>query len=78
MKGGAFMKTGKKTIILLVIALVLPSMAWAGPKVIKYAHFQPAKLDQPKQAAALAFKNYVESSRKHKGLLCMSLGFQNR
>jgi tripartite ATP-independent transporter DctP family solute receptor len=32
--------------------------------VIKYAHFQPAKLDQPKQAAALAFKNYVEAASK--------------
>ncbi len=29
-------------------------------KVIKYAHFQPGSLDQPKQAAAVAFKSYVE------------------
>ncbi|WP_108669991.1 DctP family TRAP transporter solute-binding subunit [Peribacillus acanthi] len=29
--------------------------------VIRYAHFQPAGLDQPKQAAALAFESYVES-----------------
>ncbi len=31
-------------------------------KVIKYAHFQPAKADQPKHAAALAFKEYVEKN----------------
>lgn len=29
---------------------------------IRYAHFQPASLDQPKQAAALAFKAYVEQN----------------
>jgi tripartite ATP-independent transporter DctP family solute receptor len=28
---------------------------------IRYAHFQPGTLDQPKQAAAEAFKSYVES-----------------
>jgi len=58
------MKTAKLLLTLVVIALVLPAMAWAEPKVIKYAHFQPAKLDQPKQAAALAFKNYVEANTK--------------
>ncbi len=31
-------------------------------KVLKYAHFQPAKDDQPKHAAALAFKDHVEKS----------------
>ncbi len=31
-------------------------------KVIKYAHFQPARADQPKHAAALAFKDYVEKN----------------
>ena len=51
-------------VILAVVALALPQITMAGPKVIKYAHFQPAKLDQPKQAAALAFKNYVESNSK--------------
>ncbi len=56
------MKAKKWFFVLLVMALVLPSIAFAGPKVIKYAHFQPAKLDQPKQAAALAFKNYVEAN----------------
>jgi TRAP-type C4-dicarboxylate transport system substrate-binding protein len=58
------MKTAKIILTLLIIVLILPAMTWAGPKVIKYSHFQPAKLDQPKQAAALAFKNYVESNTK--------------
>jgi TRAP-type transport system periplasmic protein len=31
-------------------------------KVLKYAHFQPAKEDQPKHAAALAFKDHVEKA----------------
>lgn len=34
----------------------------ASKKVIRYAHFQAADLSSPKQAAALAFKNYVESN----------------
>jgi tripartite ATP-independent transporter DctP family solute receptor len=31
-------------------------------KVIKYAHFQPGKNDQPNHAAAVAFKEHVEKS----------------
>ncbi|GAB4041040.1 MAG: TRAP transporter substrate-binding protein [Rubrivivax sp.] len=31
-------------------------------KTLKYAHFQPAKDDQPKHAAALAFKDHVEKA----------------
>ena len=31
-------------------------------KTIRYAHFQPGSLDQPKQAAAVAFKAYVEEN----------------
>ena len=58
------MKRTRLFLIAAVFALVLPGIALAGPKVIKYAHFQPAKLDQPKQAAALAFKNYVEANTK--------------
>ncbi|MGD2124430.1 MAG: DctP family TRAP transporter solute-binding subunit [Desulfobacteraceae bacterium] len=58
------MKRMRLFLILAMVALLFPGMAWAGPKVIKYAHFQPAKLDQPKQAAALAFKNYVEANTK--------------
>jgi tripartite ATP-independent transporter DctP family solute receptor len=58
------MKARKWFFVLMVMALVLPAIASAAPKVIKYSHFQPAKLDQPKQAAALAFKNYVEANTK--------------
>ena len=58
------MKLRKWFFVLLIMALVLPGIASAGPKVIKYSHFQPAKLDQPKHAAALAFKNYVEAGTK--------------
>ncbi len=43
--------------------LAFPGVASAA-KVLKYAHFQPAGLDQPKHAAALAFKNYVEANTK--------------
>lgn len=42
------------------LALALP-VAHA-QKTLKYAHFQPAKDDQPKHAAALAFKDHVEKS----------------
>lgn len=56
--------SARKLTFLIVTVLMLPGLAVAQPKVIKYAHFQPAKLDQPKQAAALAFKNYVEANSK--------------
>lgn len=49
------------TTLLLVAALALAGAAGA-QKVIKYAHFQPGTPDQPKQAAALAFKAYVEGA----------------
>jgi tripartite ATP-independent transporter DctP family solute receptor len=58
------MKPSRLLLILFLVVLVLPGIAFAQTKVIKYAHFQPAKLDQPKQAAALAFKNYVEAASK--------------
>jgi C4-dicarboxylate-binding protein DctP len=45
---------------LMVLAMVSP--VDAQQKVLKYAHFQPAKDDQPKHAAALAFKDYVEKN----------------
>ena len=48
----------------IALSLALGGSAWAAPKVMKYGHFQPAKLDQPKHAAALAFKNYVEANTK--------------
>lgn len=46
------------------VVLIVGAPVWAAPKVMKYGHFQPAKLDQPKHAAALAFKNYVEANTK--------------
>lgn len=42
--------------------LGLPASALAQQKLLKYAHFQPAKDDQPKHRAALAFKEYVEKN----------------
>lgn len=58
------MQLTKKFVVCILAVMMIPALAWAGPKVIKYAHFQPAKLDQPKHAAALAFKNYVEANTK--------------
>ncbi len=49
---------------MLLAAFAAASFAFAAPaaaqKTLKYAHFQPAKEDQPKHAAALAFKEHVE------------------
>ncbi|MCX7891273.1 MAG: DctP family TRAP transporter solute-binding subunit [Burkholderiales bacterium] len=54
-----------KTLKLVAAALAACALA-AGPahaqKVLKYAHFQPAKDDQPKHVAALAFKEHVEKA----------------
>ena len=58
------MKKYRLVALLVSLLLILPAAGWAAPKVIKYSHFQPAKLDQPKHAAALAFKNYVEANTK--------------
>ena len=44
----------------VTVALVAP-VAHA-QKTLKYAHFQPAKDDQPKHVAALAFKEHVEKA----------------
>ncbi|MDA7416045.1 DctP family TRAP transporter solute-binding subunit [Xenophilus arseniciresistens] len=41
---------------------VLPAHAQQQAKVLKYAHFQPAKNDQPKHVAAVAFKEHVEKA----------------
>jgi TRAP-type transport system periplasmic protein len=46
--------------ITAALALALP-LAHA-QKTLKYAHFQPAKDDQPKHVAALAFKDHVEKA----------------
>jgi hypothetical protein len=43
-------------------ALVLAIPVANAQKVLKYAHFQPAKDDQPKHVAALAFKEHVEKA----------------
>lgn len=43
-------------------ALVAAAPTVQAQKVLKYAHFQPAKDDQPKHVAALAFKEYVEKA----------------
>ena len=48
----------------LAASLCLAPSAAMAEKVIKYAHFQPAKDDQPKHRAALAFKEYVEKNSK--------------
>ncbi|MBX3637276.1 MAG: DctP family TRAP transporter solute-binding subunit [Rubrivivax sp.] len=55
----------KRTVVLLAalsaaLGLALPPAH--AQKVLKYAHFQPAKDDQPKHAAALAFKEHVEKA----------------
>ncbi len=49
-------------IALAAVLLALPAAAPAQQKVLKYAHFQPARPDQPKHAAALAFKEHVEKA----------------
>lgn len=55
-----------KRLSLLAIAAALAAGFAALPahaqKVLKYAHFQPAKADQPKHAAAVAFKEHVEKA----------------
>ncbi len=51
--------------MLTAVAAVLVAFGCAtahAQKVIKYAHFQPAKSDQPKHVAALAFKEHVEKA----------------
>ena len=52
----------KLKMLALGAALVLAIPAAHAQKVLKYAHFQPAKDDQPKHVAALAFKEHVEKS----------------
>lgn len=46
----------------LALATVLLAGLAFGQTTIKYAHFQPGSDDQPKHAAALAFKSYVEGA----------------
>ena len=55
------MKFAKLLIGITAAALLVVPAAHA-QKVLKYAHFQPAKDDQPKHVAALAFKEHVEKA----------------
>lgn len=43
-----------------ILAAGSGTLAAQGSKTIKYTHFQPGREDQPKHAAALAFKKHVE------------------
>lgn len=43
-------------------AVALPAFPARAEKLIKYGHYQPGKPDQPKHAAALAFKEHVEKA----------------
>ena len=54
----------KVAVSLLFAAVAFAPLAQAEQKVLKYAHFQPASMDQPKHAAAVAFKDYVEKNTK--------------
>jgi C4-dicarboxylate-binding protein DctP len=51
-----------RTLSFVAAALVLAAGTAQAQKVLKYAHFQPAKDDQPKHVAALAFKEHVEKA----------------
>jgi C4-dicarboxylate-binding protein DctP len=51
-----------KLFFALTVAAVVAAPAAHAQKVLKYAHFQPAKDDQPKHVAALAFKEQVEKA----------------
>jgi C4-dicarboxylate-binding protein DctP len=51
-----------KLLLGLAAALLVAAPAAQAQKVLKYAHFQPAKDDQPKHVAAMAFKDHVEKA----------------
>jgi tripartite ATP-independent transporter DctP family solute receptor len=51
-----------KTLTLAAAAFALSAGSAYAQKTLKYAHFQPAKDDQPKHVAALAFKEHVEKA----------------
>jgi C4-dicarboxylate-binding protein DctP len=51
-----------RLVLAAVAAACLATPLAHAQKVLKYAHFQPAKDDQPKHAAALAFKDHVEKA----------------
>ncbi len=52
----------KLKLVALTAALALAMPMAHAEKLLKYAHFQPAKDDQPKHVAALAFKEHVEKA----------------
>ncbi len=58
------MKLNRKRFLTAVasVAVLLGASSAMAQKVMKYAHFQPAKADQPKHAAALALKEHVEKA----------------
>ncbi len=43
-------------------AIALSAMPAHAQVTIKYGHYQPGRMDQPKHAAAMAFKSYVEGA----------------
>jgi tripartite ATP-independent transporter DctP family solute receptor len=51
-----------RTLVLMIAVLALALGGAQAQKVLKYTHFQPGSEDQPKHAAALAFKEYVEAN----------------
>jgi C4-dicarboxylate-binding protein DctP len=57
------MKLTRKTFLAAAAAAaLLAALPAQAQKVLKYTHYQPAKADQPKHAAALAFKDHVEKA----------------
>ncbi|WP_236574255.1 TRAP transporter substrate-binding protein [Hydrogenophaga sp. PBL-H3] len=58
------MKLNRKQFLtaLAAAAMALGASPAMAQKVMKYTHFQPAKNDQPKHVAALAFKEHVEKA----------------
>jgi C4-dicarboxylate-binding protein DctP len=56
------MITRRKFVGAIPAVVALGAAPAEAQKVLKYAHFQPAKDDQPKHVAALAFKDHVEKT----------------
>jgi C4-dicarboxylate-binding protein DctP len=52
----------KLAVLAAASAVLLAAPLAHAQKTLKYAHFQPAKDDQPKHVAALAFKEHVEKA----------------
>jgi C4-dicarboxylate-binding protein DctP len=56
------MKPAQLLLCLAAAVVVAAAPTAHAQKLLKYAHFQPAKDDQPKHVAALAFKEHVEKA----------------